>query len=649
MISRTRNALGKVGMVCAAALVLSFLPEPTLALIARLIALVTGVWLGVRWLRSLTRQAIWRLRNRLLVTYLFIAVVPLILIIILIGLGAYAAANQVVVHLMRTELDRRVELLTSTAERLRFLPPDQRRYAVEHMLDMMYKDRFQGIQVIVREGGQIFKYPDDEAIVAPPLGWKDVAGILQHRGLFYGWAHRVTPAGDITVRAPFTRKYLGNLLPDLGVVDIFLLAGGNSGDEDSLRPTGTTKVSQEDNSPAPPLKPAVNQLDLPVTWVSFIPFYRWDEPGNGTEAAKKDVVAMYVRSRPSMIFDELFSKAEFVLAAAIPYFLGVIAISFLIVEIIALVMGVSMTATITGAVHTLYEGTQRVMEGDFSHRISLKGRDQLAELGTSFNQMTENIEQLLAISKEKERMQSELEIASEVQNQLYPKAPPDIKRLKLSALCKPARMVSGDYYDFDTLSPNRIAIAIGDVAGKGISAALLMATLQSSVRTQLSYARNSHEPVSTSPLVSHLNVQLYETTSPEKYCTFFLGLFDTCTSELVYTNAGHLPPMLFRNDRVTMLEVDGMVVGAFPMAEYGESKLTLQTGDLLLFYTDGITEPENAYGEMFGEERVMEIVKRNQDKPGPEILQAVVDAVLSWTGAGELQDDMTLVIARCEG
>ena len=106
--------------------------------------------------------------------------------------------------------------------------------------------------------------------------------------------------------------------------------------------------------------------------------------------------------------------------------------------------------------------------------------------------------------------------------------------------------------------------------------------------------------------------------------------------------------MLFRKGKVTMLEVDGMVVGAFPQAEYGESRLKLQPGDLLLFYTDGITEPENAYGEMFGEARVIEVVQQNLNRPEEQILQAVVDAVLAWTGAGELQDDMTLVIARCE-
>jgi sigma-B regulation protein RsbU (phosphoserine phosphatase) len=352
-----------------------------------------------------------------------------------------------------------------------------------------------------------------------------------------------------------------------------------------------------------------------------------------------------------MIFDVLFARKSD--DGLLPAVLLTFAILFLLVEIVALVIGVSMTRTITNAVHGMYEGTQRVMKGDFTHRIEVKGKDQLADLGYSFNRMTENVEQLLAISKEKERLQSELEIAREVQSQLYPKAAPDLNRLKVRALCKPARMVSGDYYDYDMLSDTQLAIALGDVAGKGISAALLMATLQSSVRTRLSFSRdaaalsNTKPALSTSELVSNLNVQLYKTTSPEKYCTFFLGVFDTCTSRFQYTNAGHLPPILFRNGKVTNLEIDGTVVGAFPFADYGESHVDLEPGDLLLCYTDGITEPENAYGEMFGEERLIETIQRNTSRTEEQILDAVVEAVLAWTGEGELQDDMTLVIARC--
>src|SRR5262249_26483432 len=151
-----------------------------------------------------------------------------------------------------------------------------------------------------------------------------------------------------------------------------------------------------------------------------------------------------------------------------------VAIVFLIVELLSFVVGVQLSRTITGAVHELYAGTQHVKEGDFAYRVPVKGADQLAELTMSFNSMTQHLGRLIVVAKEKERLESELAIAREVQNQLFPKDVPFTRTLEMKGVCKPARMVSGDYYDFMALPDNGLAFAIGDVAGKGISAALLI-------------------------------------------------------------------------------------------------------------------------------------------------------------------------------
>jgi len=336
------------------------------------------------------------------------------------------------------------------------------------------------------------------------------------------------------------------------------------------------------------------------------------------------------------------------------------ALVFVIVVVIGWVIGITMTRTITGAVHRLYEGTLRVREGDFSHRIDLPGRDQLAELGSSFNQMTANLERLLVVAKEKERLQSEIEIARDVQSQLFPRTVPSLPTLRMSAVCHPARVVSGDYYGFDALGGSQIALAIADVAGKGISAALLMAAIQSSLRTQLedfmeaaaavsgNASGNGSVPhaVSTSRLVSRLNRQLHATTSPEKYATFCMGVYDESSSSFKYTNAGHLPPLLVRGNSVEPLDVNGTVVGAFSFARYTESSVDLRPGDLLVFFSDGITEPENEYGEMFGEERLIELLAKNSERPENEIINLVLESVRQFAKAGEAQDDMTILIAR---
>jgi sigma-B regulation protein RsbU (phosphoserine phosphatase) len=330
---------------------------------------------------------------------------------------------------------------------------------------------------------------------------------------------------------------------------------------------------------------------------------------------------------------------------------------FLIVELVSLVIGVSLSRTITSAVHELYLGTRRIKEGDFSHRIPVRGNDQLAELGASFNTMTENLERLIVVAKEKERLESELEIAREVQSQLFPKnVAADLKTLTLTGVCNPARVVSGDYYDFMRFDSS-VAFAIGDVAGKGISAALLMASIQSTMRMQVAAgmpAIDSNDcnggaphPLSTALMVSRLNKQLYANTSPEKYATFYFALYDEKTQTLTYTNAGHLQPILLRKGVPELLEVTGTVVGAFPFSSYEEKNIQLASGDVLVAYTDGMIEPENEYGEMFGEQRLTDLLSKNVDRDSGEIIARVMEAVLQWSGdAAELSDDMTMLVAR---
>jgi sigma-B regulation protein RsbU (phosphoserine phosphatase) len=336
-----------------------------------------------------------------------------------------------------------------------------------------------------------------------------------------------------------------------------------------------------------------------------------------------------------------------------------IAVLLALVELGSVAIGLTMTRTITGAVHHLYVGTQRIGRGDFSHRIPVKGRDQLASLGNSFNEMSAQLESLVQVTREKERLESELTIASEVQNQLFPRDAPPMRTIELIGACVPARSVSGDYYDYLLLPNGNLAIAIGDVAGKGISAALLMASIQSIMRTQLAQGvpmlvaagnasgNGSYTPqFSTAGIVSQLNRQLYANTSPEKYATFFFGLYDEHSRVMTYTNAGHLPPLLVCGGEISPLEVTGTVVGLFPAVNYEERTIAMCPDDMLIAYTDGITEPENAYGEEFGVDRLSESVLRNRSCEPREIVARVMESVRQWSSAPELPDDMTVLIAK---
>jgi len=146
--------------------------------------------------------------------------------------------------------------------------------------------------------------------------------------------------------------------------------------------------------------------------------------------------------------------------------------------------------------------------------------------------------------------------------------------------------------------------------------------------------------------VATLNRQLYATTSTEKYATFFFAIYDDARHTLTYTNAGHLAPLLIRRSEFHPLKPTGTVVGLFPAVQYGEETIPLETGDILVTYTDGIAEPENVYGEMFGEERLRELLLRYAQTESSELIARVMEAVIQWTGSSELQDDMTMLVAR---
>jgi sigma-B regulation protein RsbU (phosphoserine phosphatase) len=498
--------------------------------------------------------------------------------------------------------------------------------------------RFPGSEVLVT-GREEIRHPADSTLTRhPPAEWGRASGLVfRQEGdarRLYMWAHVVGtgPEGGVaTVLCPVTSDVLAHLDRRLNVVSIQQLPGEGS---ETYVP-----LSREARVPAPR-----NALDLSVDGIFPLQISSWDSPTDQTTALL--VVTARMSTVLGIIFEQRAGQRITLNDMAQAVFITIIAL-FLFIEIASLRAGVKLTRSITGAVHELYQGTQRVKEGDFTYRIPVKGNDQLAELGSSFNTMTENLGSLIVVAKEKERLQSELEIAREVQNQLFPRDVPSSKTLELKGVCKPARVVSGDYYDFMAMAGSELAFAIGDVAGKGISAALLMATIQSTMRTQLS-ATNGSTPMhfSAARLVAQLNRQLFANTTPEKYATFFFAIYDEARCALTYTNAGHLPPILVRSGGFTNLDPTGTVVGAFPFAKYEERTVELENGDIVVAYTDGIVEPENPYGEMFGEHRMKDLILRYAYAGSSEIIAHIMEAVVQWTGSSELQDDMTMVVVR---
>ena len=633
------------------------------------------VYTLVRLGKLVKRKVLWRLRWRLMVTYVFIAVVPILLILILVGLGTYIINGQFASFLVSYKLhDRADELrqvshtLTHQADHVSQDTPESflRQLEVQAVSDLREHARdYPGLEVTLRLGSVARAFKLDGTPLSNPVvipAWvegRTFAGIVVDREepLLRAVEHRHTKLGELSIicSQPFTSELLDQI--GAGIGPIGLLAPerdvpGVRASKAESRLTVTTSQGRSElevrlRSKSLEVPPAVSRFDYTIRNLAALDPVRWD---GRKETREENAGLFYVTSRLVALDRQLvsslgqFSGLYWVVFAA----LGTV---FLILELVALVIGIQLTRSMTKTVDKLYEGTERVKVGDFSYRINLRAADQLSALGEAFDSMTASVERLLRESLEKTRLEGELEIARQVQTQLFPQRAPHVPGLDLYGVCKPARVVSGDYYDFLKLDGNQVGLVLGDISGKGISAALLMAAIQSSLHAQF---YNGHAPqtapralpLSTATVVERLNRQLFAGSPPEKYATFFYAVYDASTRRLAYTTAGHPPPALFRRDDLLRLDTGGTVVGLFSTMHYEQAVVELEPGDLLLAFTDGLTEPENNYGEEYGEARLLEVARRALGSRPELLVEEIYRSVSDWTGSPELQDDMTLLVAR---
>ena len=262
-------------------------------------------------------------------------------------------------------------------------------------------------------------------------------------------------------------------------------------------------------------------------------------------------------------------------------------------------------------------------------------------LGT-YDRMRRQIEASYRVLRERDALEREMNVAREVQRELLPGAAPRCERLELAGVCRPAVAVGGDYYDYLQHAEGRSGLVIADISGKGVPAALLMAGLQASVRSLFSTATDPGQ------LQQRLNDALCHASSSARYATAFVADFDPVTRRLTYSNAGHLPALVIRGDQTLRCDKGGVPIGLFEGMTYETGALTLAPGDLLALFTDGVTEAPAPGGEEFGADRLAGVLRARLDRPLDEVVQAVLDALLDWSGPVAAHDDVTLVLARVQ-
>lgn len=645
---------------------------PWIGFLLDLALMITGAVYFWRVFKHVRERLLWRIRRRLFLAHVFIGAIPVCLVIFIFWIAGllfyyqlsyYLISNQIGIHasqLLAFNLSFREglrQIMVDGPSRTKLqaaLDADARYLLATYptaSIILSYKDARTNRRVALANRGPMV-YETGEYEPARWVGSREFSGLviddtqksheskrrLYLKSMVSGDFPQDTPF-SLEVSVPFDRYILDRIKAALGQDLILARHIGRPGISGVLQKAEIPVENVVDSTlESDPLRmnAAYPIFLFPVSWAT------------GAEIDLNDSQVLLVELSTARLMQILF-RSENVTSRSIFGVLQIIFVAFILVEAASIIIGILLTRSITNAVHNLDRGTEFIKRGDFSHRIVVNSKDQLGALAASFNQMTEYVQQLVKERVEKERLERELEIAKEVQERLFPNRIPRMARLEVSGICLPARTVSGDYYDFMDIGDNKLGLVLSDICGKGISAALLMANLQATLRSNVLNVwtgGGTKGDGSVAAILEKVNRQIYSYTAANKFATLFYALFDERLQTFTYCNAGHNPPLYFSRGQVRRLKTGGTVIGIFADSKYEQETIHSFPGDLLVAYTDGIVESMNEYGEEFGEHRLVQLIEENIHTDSETLKEIIVSRVSAWTFAEERDDDMTLIIAK---
>ncbi|HET9358688.1 MAG TPA: SpoIIE family protein phosphatase [Vicinamibacterales bacterium] len=630
--------------------------------------LVGAFVLGFRLYMAARHRLLWRVRRKLVLSYVFIGVVPGLLMALFFGLAGLLFFLNVSSYMLRVRVASLVEAAQFAAQAAS--PALERAPSSAALAEVLSR----------RQSDALSRYPLISFAIVPSEKACGGTGTAVIATVTSGpWSHLDPPpvpewvpctgfAGlvaydvggqtRVAARALTRPRGLGaSLLVDIPLGDEIVRT---IHDEMGLTITGystgnaVAEAAARGGRPSPQgqnLAVATVAQGEPLGWVAVLDYTDWTtgEMDRLTAGFRLGPAAVYrYLSGPSLeaLDNRTFGQILLIVLAAV-------AGMFLVIQAVAMIMGLTLVRSITGSVHELFAGTERVRRGDFSYKIPIRSRDQLGELAGSFNSMTASIEDLLREKAEKERLEQELLIARSIQMSLLPQGPMRMPGLTLAGHCEPAREVGGDYYDFLPLDDNRMGILIADVAGKGTSAALYMAELKGIVLSL------SQQHASPRQLLIDANRIISKHLGSTSFITMTYAVVDLAARTLTFARAGHCPlvyvPGPHNGSRLGQtLTPEGMVVGlqidtgdSFPRL-LEEMTLPLGRGDLFVLYTDGITEAMNTQGDYFGDARLVELAEQHADLACDELRERILREVHAFAGDAAQHDDMTIVLLKID-
>lgn len=612
--------------------------------------LVAGAWLLVVAISRNRRAFLWRVRRKLLLSYVFLGAVPVVLMaafVLAAGVLLYVTVAAYVFRDSYGDAMRIVQDITEASAVEIGRTPTLAASGLERRYENL-GPRYPSLSL----GLMSLRSP-----AAPTLA----AG---------AWSHAPPPA-VVPAWLPRDRVFLGTVVALVdGAPMLVVRATVPSADGSRLAITDlpvdarfaasvheSTGITLDavtvagcglDGSTTPDAKAAVEgRWSMFSETMAVIECVDWatGQTGRVTVAIKAPLGDLY--ERLAEVNSAQLSSTVTNWASVLLQLLWVLGILFLIIQGSAIVMGALLAKSITSAVHELFAGTERIRQGDFAHRIRIESRDQLGELAGSFNRMSGSIERLLLVQREKQRLDEELRIARAIQKSLLPVQPPRIPGIDVADLCEPAREVGGDYYDFFELGPRQLGVLVADVSGKGTSAALYMAELKG---IMLALSRQERSPRAVLMSVNHL---LADHLDNRSFITMTYAVVDLDRRTLTMARAGHTPLLHVSDTSSSLIVPEGMVLGLrLPNAGrmfdavLEEHEVSIAAGDVIVLYTDGVTEAMDVDGELFGDDGLMRVVAGQRELGAAGIRERVVRDVRAFVGEAETHDDMTMVILK---
>jgi serine phosphatase RsbU (regulator of sigma subunit) len=580
-----------------------------------------GFAVFVRWT---LRKLFWRVGRRLFLSYVLIGVLPFFLFAILLFVIGYMICGVMTHAAFRGERLATLGQLESAA--FEYSLTGKRPSGVTKALEIYDTDNASGAKLPVWLKSTIFS----------GMVWRDDQALLV--------ASRQTARDGVAPRTivfvePLDSEWSEQLQDKSGMTVRMSVEGARKSRNGGIRIDNgphTFNIDADDKGEFTEL--VLRSIGRKVIWPDVTSLTDWNS--GATLEDRHELFTLIINPFQNLFHFYFGAQADNYVSSLLQ-FTAVLICLLLLFYVLAVLFAAVLIFSITRAVNRIEKGTKAVERGDFTYRIAMKPHNQLGEMANSFDRMTESIATLLVNVAENERLQSEIEIAASIQRNLLPKEGPQFRGVSFSAHFEPTASIGGDYYDVFNIDKTRLAVAIGDVSGHGLSTGLVMAMVKAAITTLV------EEGAEETALFHRLNDLVFRSTERRAFMTLAFTIFDLEKGTIRHTNAGHLYPYLLREGQKPRgIEVPSLPLGVRSTISTHTAEVDLQEGDAIVYLSDGIVEAQDENGEPFGFDQLEALLSQSTDRSPSTIRDQILEAVARHCGTRPADDDRTVMILR---